>query len=135
SDRDLAEIILQPCTKLPNVVRMGDTRPTAVKGGIRIILPPLARQVVPPTKAEPQFGVDVPLRPEVELHATVVVTMGIAGSRPLIGANGMETDARQHGEGAARNDEQTAVIIAIIKTVACAPLTAKTVPHVNNRSE
>src|SRR5215831_14852624 len=114
---------------------MGDTRPTAIKGGIRIILPPIARDVVAPTKAEPQFGVDVPLRPEVELHATAVVTIGIASSRSIIGANGMETDARQHWEGTARNEEQTAVIIPIIKTVSCAPLTAKTIPHVNNRPE
>src|ERR1043165_1989830 len=114
---------------------MGDTRPAAVKGGIRIILPPIPRDIVAATKAEPQFGVDVPLRPEVELHATVVITIGIAGSRPIIGTHGMEADARQHWEGAARNEEQTAVKIPIIKTVSCAPLTAKTVPHVNNRSE
>src|SRR5207244_7235446 len=98
--------------------------PTAVKGGIRIILPPIARDVVAPTKAKPQLGVDIPLRPEIELHATVVVTIGIAGSRSIIGANGMETDARQHWEGAARNEEHTAVIISIITTVYCTPLTA-----------
>src|SRR5215510_6049031 len=114
---------------------MGDTRATAGKRGIRIILPPIACDVVAPTKAEPQFGVDVPLRPEVKLHATVVFTISVASSRPIIGANGMEADARQHGKGAARNDKQTAVIIPVIETVPGAPLTAKTVPHVNNRSE
>src|SRR5215470_7890611 len=101
---------------------MGDTRSAASKRGIRIILPPIARDIVAPTEAEPQFGVDVPLRPEVELHATIVVAIGIAGSRPIVGANGMETDARQHWEGTARNEEQTAVIIPIIKTVPRAPL-------------
>src|SRR5262245_49589692 len=114
---------------------MGDTRPAASKRGIRIVLPPIARDVVPSNKAEPQFGVDVPLCPEVELHATIVVTIGIARRRPIIGANGMETEARQDREGAARNEEQTAVIIPIIKTVPSAPFTTKTVPHVNNRSE
>src|SRR5215831_15589873 len=111
---------------------MGNTRPTAGKGGIRIIFPPITCDVVGPAKTEPQFGVDVPLRPEVELHATVVFTIGVAGRRPIIGAHGMEADARQHGKGAARNDERTAVIIPVIETVPGPPLTAKTVPHVNN---
>src|SRR5215475_2766127 len=106
---------------------MGDTRATAGKRGIRIIFPPIARDVVPPTKAEPQFGVDVPLCPEVELHAAVVVAVGVAGSRPVIGANGVETDTRKHWEGTTRNEEQTAVIIPVIETVPSTPLAAKTV--------
>src|SRR5207247_3241994 len=64
-----------------------------------------------------------------------VCSSDLAGRCPIIGANGVETDARQHWEGAARNEEQTAVIIPVIETVPRAPLTAKTVPHVNNRSK
>src|SRR2546425_2640062 len=133
--RSLAEIILQPCAKLPDVVGMGDTRPTAIKRRIGIILPPTARKIVGPTKAEPQFWEDVPLCPQIKFHATVVVAIDIRGGCPIIGPNEMETDARQHREGTAGNDEEPAIVIAIIKTVARTPLTAKTVPHVNNRPE
>src|SRR5262249_41256225 len=114
---------------------MGDARPTAVKGRIGIVLPPVTGDIVGPTEAEPQFRQNVPLRPQIELYTTVVVTVDVTGSRPVIGPDQMETHARQYREGTAGNEEEAAIVIAIIKTVARAPLTAKTVSHVNNRPQ
>src|SRR5262249_50564132 len=114
---------------------MRDTRSTAVKRRIGIILPPTVSEIVGPAEAEPQFWEDIPLRPQIKLCSTAMSSIDITGSRPVIGPNQMEAHSRQHGEGTAGNDEETAIVIAIIKTVTRAPLTAKTVPHVNNRPE
>src|SRR5262249_41422281 len=114
---------------------MRDARPMAIKGRVGIILPPLAREIVSTTEAEPQFRQNVPLRPQIELPPTLVVAIDITGRRPVIGANEMETQAGQYRKSTAGNEEETSIIITVIKTVARAPLTAKTVPNVNNRSE
>src|ERR1041384_1904464 len=114
---------------------MGDARSTAVKRRIGIVLPPAVSDIVGPAEAEPQFWEDVPLRPQINLRSPAMVAIDITGSRPVIGPNQMQAHIRQHGEGTAGNDEETAIVIAIIKAVARAPLTAKTVPHVNNRPE
>ena len=71
---------------------MGYTRSAAVKGRIGIVLPPIASDIVGSTKAEPQFGEDVPLRPDVKLDTTVVVAIGATCCRPVISPYDMETD-------------------------------------------